>query len=435
MTGQHAAPPQRERNETSTGADQGAADAIIVAAGRGERAGAGAPKQYRDLDGEPVLLRSLRGFLTLPDIRRVVVVVRAEDRGLFDAAVAGLGAEYAGRLMSVDGGATRQASVRHGLEALASMAAPPALVLIHDAARPWASADLILRAIAAARTHGAAVPGLAVSDTIKAVDASGQVTATLPRPTLRAIQTPQAFRFPAIVDAHRRAAGETAEFTDDAAIAEWAGLPVHVFAGEAANSKITHPHDFPPQNSRTRDFGGPDPGAQDSRPAHNQAPAASLISRTGIGYDVHAFVPGDHIWLGGVRIASDLAVTAHSDGDVALHALTDALLGTIGDGDIGSHFPPSDPQWAGASSDRFLAHAVQLVRARGGMIDHLDVVIICEHPKIGPHRSAIRARIAEIVGVSETAVSIKATTSERLGFTGRREGIAAQAVASVRLPG
>jgi len=415
MTGQQAAFPQRARNEADTGAEQGAVDAIIVAAGRGERAGAGAPKQYRDLDGEPVLLRSLRNFLALPAVRRVVVVVRAEDRGLFDAAVAGLGAEYSGRLMSVDGGATRQASVRHGLEALASMTAPPDHVLIHDAARPWASAGLIQRAIAAARAHGAAVPGLAVSDTIKAVDARGQVTATLPRPALRAIQTPQAFRFAAILDAHRRALGEPAEFTDDAAIAEWAGLPVHVFEGEAANSKITHPHDF--------------------RAPLMQAAAASLISRTGIGYDVHAFTPGDHIWLGGVRIASDLAVTAHSDGDVVLHALTDALLGTIGDGDIGTHFPPSDPQWAGAASDRFLAHAVRLVRARGGVIDHLDVVIICEYPKIGPHRAAIRARIAEIVGVSETAVSIKATTSERLGFTGRREGIAAQAVASVRLPG
>lgn len=403
MTGHSSAP------ETGTTV-HGITDAIIVAAGRGERAGAGAPKQYRDLDGEPVLLRSLRSFLSVPAIRRVVVVVRAEDRSLFDAAAAGLDPDQAARLMSVNGGATRQASVRHGLEALASMAALPEWVLIHDAARPWASTDLITRAIAAAATHAAAAPGVAVSDTIKSVDDSGRVTATLSRPSLRAIQTPQAFGFVAIVDAHRRAASEPAEFTDDAAIAEWAGLPVHIFEGEPGNAKITHTHDFPAQRERC------------------------LISRTGIGYDVHAFVPGDHLWLGGLRIASDLAVTAHSDGDVALHALTDALLGTIGDGDIGSHFPPSDPQWAGASSDRFLAHAASLVRARDGIIDHLDVVIICEHPKIGPHRAAMRARIAEITGLSETAVSIKATTSERLGFTGRREGIAAQALASVRLP-
>lgn len=427
MTGRNA-PPQDahhinvagEPTFTTEGAHAGATDVIIVAAGRGERAGPGAPKQYRDLNGAPVLLHSLRSFLSLSAIRRVVVVVRADDRALFDTAIAGLDADYGGRLMSVSGGATRQASVRHGLEALASMAAPPTDVLVHDAARPWVSADLILRAIAAARAHGAAVPGIAVSDTIKSVDADGRVTATLPRPFLRAIQTPQTFSFPAILDAHRRAAdAHGVEFTDDAAIAEWAGLPVHVILGEPGNFKLTNPGDFV------------------SAPASATTPApatANLISRTGIGYDVHAFVPGDHIWLGGVRIASDLAVTAHSDGDVVLHALTDALLGTIGDGDIGAHFPPSDPQWAGAASDRFLDHAAKLVRARGGSIDHVDVVIICEHPKIGPHRAAMRARIAEILNLSETAVSIKATTSERLGFTGRREGIAAQAVASVRLP-
>lgn len=427
MTGRDPAPlgaeqinAAGERTFTSEGAHAGVTDAIIVAAGRGERAGPGAPKQYRDLNGAPVLLHSLRNFLALPAIRRVVVVVRADDRALFDTAIAALDADYGGRLMSVSGGATRQASVRHGLEALASMATPPTDVLVHDAARPWVSASLIQRAITAARAHGAAVPGIAVSDTIKSVDAEGLVTATLPRPTLRAIQTPQAFRFSAILDAHRRAANaQGVEFTDDAAIAEWAGLPVHVFEGEPGNIKLTHQSDF-----------GTAPASEATL-----APAtANLISRTGIGYDVHAFVPGDHIWLGGVRIASDLAVTAHSDGDVALHALTDALLGTIGDGDIGAHFPPSDPQWAGASSDRFLAHAAKLVRARSGVIDHVDVVIICEHPKVGPHRQAMRARIAEILGLSETAVSIKATTSERLGFTGRREGIAAQAVASVRLP-
>lgn len=398
----------------------GITDAIIVAAGRGERAGAGAPKQYRMLDGAPVLLHSLRNFLSLAEIRLIAVVVRAEDRSLFDAAIAGLSPDQAGRIMSVDGGDTRQASVRHGLEALASMATPPGYVLVHDAARPWTSPELISRAIAAATEHGAAVPGIMVSDTIKTVDAAERVTATLERPGLRAIQTPQAFAFAAILDAHRRASGAAHAFTDDAAIAEWAGMSVHVFDGETGNHKITHPDDFP--------------APHDGFPAGGPVTGINLISRTGIGYDVHAFVPGDHIWLGGVRIASDLAVIAHSDGDVALHALTDALLGAIGDGDIGTHFPPSDPQWAGASSDRFLAHAAALVRARGGVIDHVDVVIICEHPKVGPHRDAMRARIAVIAGIRETAVSIKATTSERLGFTGRREGIAAQAVASVRLP-
>lgn len=391
------------------GATTAVADAVIVAAGRGERAGGGTPKQYRDLNGEPVLLHSLRRFLAVAGVRRVVVVVRGEDRPLFDAAVARLGAQANGRLMSVEGGATRQASVRHGLEALASLAEPPDIVLIHDAARPWVSEALTRRAIAAARACGAAAPGVPVTDTIKSVDDSGVVTATLRRPQLRAIQTPQAFAFRPILEAHRRAAGVDAEFTDDAAIAEWAGLPVRVFPGEPANVKITRPEDFP-------------------------APAAAMTSRTGIGYDVHAFTEGDHIWLGGVRIACDAGVLAHSDGDVALHALTDALLGAIAAGDIGTHFPPSDPQWKGASSDRFLAHAAALVRARGGVIDHVDVVIVAEQPKIGPHRAAIRARIAEILGVSETAVSVKATTSERLGFTGRREGIAAQAVATIRLP-
>jgi 2-C-methyl-D-erythritol 4-phosphate cytidylyltransferase/2-C-methyl-D-erythritol 2,4-cyclodiphosphate synthase len=381
--------------------------AVVVAAGRGERAGGGLPKQYRTLGGVPVVRQVLDRFCGAAGIDFVQPVVAQSEVDRFLQATAGL------RLLApVHGGATRQISVRAGLEALAPHR--PDCVLVHDAARPFVSPDLLARAIEAAG-KGAAVPALAVTDTIKMVDAAGRVVQTLDRGTLRTIQTPQAFRFDALLDAHRRAAAAGRDdFTDDAALAEWAGMAVNVFAGEAGNIKLTTPEDF----------------------ARSEAAQQAALGdvRTGSGYDVHAFGDGDHVWLGGVRIPHTHGLSGHSDADVALHALVDAILGALADGDIGKHFPPSDPQWRGASSDRFLAFAVERVRARGGRIAHLDVTIVCEAPRIGPHRDAIRARIAEIAGISIDRVGVKATTSEKLGFTGREEGMVAYGTATVRLP-
>jgi 2-C-methyl-D-erythritol 4-phosphate cytidylyltransferase/2-C-methyl-D-erythritol 2,4-cyclodiphosphate synthase len=299
------------------------------------------------------------------------------------------------------------------LEALAPR--NPAIVLVHDAARPFASAQLVSRAIAAAARDGAAIPGLPVTDTVKTINADGRVAETLERARLRAIQTPQAFAFAALLEAHRKAdAAGRNDFTDDAALAEWAGMPVSVFEGEAGNIKLTTAEDF--TRAEAKDF------------------AALPDVRTGSGYDVHAFGEGDHVTLGGVRIPFERGLSGHSDADVALHALVDAILGALADGDIGAHFPPSDPQWRGASSDLFLAFAVERVRARGGRIAHLDITIVCEAPRIGPYRDAMRARIAEIANVTPERVAVKATTSERLGFTGRGEGMVAFATATVRLP-
>jgi 2-C-methyl-D-erythritol 4-phosphate cytidylyltransferase/2-C-methyl-D-erythritol 2,4-cyclodiphosphate synthase len=288
-------------------------------------------------------------------------------------------------------------------------------VLVHDAARPFASPALIARAIAAAARTGAAVPVMPVVDTVKTVDASGTITGTIDRAPLRVVQTPQAFDFTALLDAHHRAqAAGRDDFTDDAALAEWAGLKVTTFEGEAGNVKLTTADDF------------------------TRAEAAHLAAlgdvRTGFGFDVHQFADGDHVMLGGVRVAHARSVTGHSDADVVLHALVDAILGALAEGDIGVHFPPSDPQWRNASSDRFLGFAAERVRRRGGRISHLDVTIVCEAPRIGPHRDAMRARIAEIAGVAVDRVGLKATTSEKLGFTGRGEGIAAFATATIRLP-
>ena len=326
---------------------------------------------------------------------------------LFHGAAAGLPVRS-----PVNGGATRQASVFAGLEALA--AEEPEIVLVHDAARPFASAGLVSRAIAAGRA-GAAVPGLPVSDTVKAIDASGRVVETLDRARLRTVQTPQAFGYSALLAAHRKAhAAGRDDFTDDAALAEWAGMVVGVFEGEATNAKLTTAEDF------VR--------------AEMENLAALGDVRTGVGYDVHAFTAGDHVMLGGVRIPHDRGVAGHSDADVALHALVDAILGALAEGDIGVHFPPSDPQWRGASSDRFLAFAVERVRQRGGLIAHLDVAIVCEAPRIGPYREAIRSRVAAIAGIAADRVGLKATTSEKLGFIGRREGLAAYATATIRLP-
>jgi 2-C-methyl-D-erythritol 4-phosphate cytidylyltransferase/2-C-methyl-D-erythritol 2,4-cyclodiphosphate synthase len=388
---------------------------LIVAAGRGSRAGGGLPKQYRTLGGKSVLAWTLEAFLAHPDVKHTTVVIHPDDRERYESSISALaGGPANDRLGWALGGETRQDSVRCGLEALADKG--PETVLVHDAARPFVSADLIDRAIAAGR-QGPAVPGLEVTDTIKVIDPHGSVVSTPNRSSLRAIQTPQAFPFGQLLDAHRKAAASKLHaFTDDGALAEWAGMPVHVFEGEPGNVKLTHPADFIEAAKRLK--GQP----------------MTYVTRLGMGFDVHAFAEGDHVWLGGIRVPHDRGLLAHSDGDVILHALTDAVLGALAEGDIGTHFPPSDPLWRGASSDRFLAYAVDLVRQRGGLVDHLDTTLLCEKPRLGPHREVMRQRIAEIAGLRVDQVSLKATTTEKLGFTGRGEGIAAQAAATIRLP-
>jgi 2-C-methyl-D-erythritol 4-phosphate cytidylyltransferase / 2-C-methyl-D-erythritol 2,4-cyclodiphosphate synthase len=382
--------------------------AILVAAGRGLRAGAGGPKQYRSIGGQTVIYRAMEPFCRHAQVFAVQPVLHPDDTAMFNAACNGLR-----HAPPAPGGATRQESVHAGLEAIAPE--KPDIVLIHDAARPFVSQALISRAIDAVKRTGAAIPAIAVADTIKLVGANGDIEATPERARLRIAQTPQVFRFDAILDAHRRAARDKRnDFTDDAALAEWAGLTVATFEGDVGNMKLTTPEDF----------------------VREEARLASLLGdiRTGTGYDVHAFGPGDHVMICGVRVPHTKGFLAHSDGDVGLHALVDAILGALADGDIGSHFPPDDMKWKDASSDRFLKYAVERVTARGGRIANLEVTLICERPKIGPLRDQMRARIAEITGVNISRVAVKATTSERLGFTGREEGIAATASATIRLP-
>lgn len=388
---------------------------LVVAAGRGTRAGAGPPKQYRALVGKPLLAHTLAALLRAAPGARVMAAIHPDDEALYRAAAKELPREFAARLLPpAFGGDTRQISVRNGLEALAKLAAP-AVVLIHDGARPFADQALIARAREAAIAHGAAVPGLGLTDTVKQIDADGRIVATPPRDSLRTVQTPQAFRFDVILAAHRKAAAAGQNgLTDDAAVAEWAGESVYVFEGEQENMKIT--------------------SADDIAIAEAKLARALGDVRMGQGYDVHAFGPGDHVWLGGIKIPHDKALVGHSDADVLSHAITDAIFGALGDGDIGSHFPPSDPQWRGAASSIFLAAAVDHLRKRGGMLAHVDATLVCERPKIGPHRDAIRKSLAEIMGVSLDRVAVKATTSEQLGFTGREEGIAALAIATIRLP-
>jgi 2-C-methyl-D-erythritol 4-phosphate cytidylyltransferase/2-C-methyl-D-erythritol 2,4-cyclodiphosphate synthase len=382
--------------------------AVVVAAGRGVRAGGDLPKQFQPVGGVPMLRHSLVMLVEHPQVGVIQPVIHPDDAEHFRRSAVGLEV-----LSPVFGGASRQASVRAGLEALA--AHEPDIVLIHDAARPFASAALVSRAIEAAARSGAAIPVLPVSDTVKTVDANARVTGTLDRAALRIAQTPQAFAFALLLDAHRRAAAEGRDdFTDDAALAEWAGLAVSAFPGESGNIKITNPDDF----------------------MRAEAAQFAMLGdvRTGTGIDVHSFGPGDHVTLGGVRIAHDRALTGHSDADVVLHALVDAILGALADGDIGVHFPPTDPQWRGASSDKFVDFAVGRLKARGGRIAHIDINLVCESPRVGPHRDAMRARIAQLAGIDVSRVAVKATTSEKLGFIGRGEGIMAYATATIRLP-
>lgn len=382
--------------------------AVVVAAGRGRRSGDGIPKQYRPLAGQSALRRNLRLLSDACGLVPVQVVIHADDRDLYEGAAQGLDLPP-----PVAGGDTRQASVLAGLAAIEPRG--PGHVLIHDAARPFASPQLIARAIEAGRATGAAIPVLRIADTVKNVAADGRIIGTADRDTLRIVQTPQAFAFIPLIEAHRRAEREgLTDFTDDAALLEWAGLTVSTFEGEAGNIKLTTAEDFMRAEAMLRD--------------------RLTDIRTGMGFDVHAFGPGNHVTLGGIAIPHDRGLSGHSDADVVLHALVDAILGALAEGDIGAHFPPSDPQWRGAASEVFLRFAVERVTMRGGVIAHLDVTLVCETPKIGPHRDAMRARIAGIAGIDPGRVAVKATTSEGLGFTGRREGIVAYATATVRLP-
>lgn len=377
---------------------------LVVAAGKGERAGGALPKQYAPLLGKPILRWTLDAFAGHPKVTAIQVVIGANDEAHYIAATAGL------TLAPVlAGGPTRQHSVMHGLEALAHR--KPDYVLIQDAARPLVSAKTI-DAVIAALEAGAdgAVPLLPVADTLrKNVDGKW---VTVPRDGLLRAQTPQGFQFAKIFEAHRRFARE--DVTDDMALAEMAGLHVEAVPGEDGNMKVTNPEDFAIAEAHLR--------------------ARLGESRTGMGYDVHRFTAGDHVWLCGIKVPHDHSLEGHSDADAGLHALTDAILGAIGEGDIGQHFPPTDERWRGAPSWKFLDHAAGLVAAKGGAIVHCDVTIICERPKIGPHRDAMRAKIAEILKLDRSRISVKATTTEGLGFEGKREGLAAQAVATVRLP-
>lgn len=399
--------------------DEAEVAVVVVAGGRGMRAAVGdappLPKQYRLLAGRPVLARTLDAFIASPAVALIQTVIGVEDRERYNTAISTcLTPKASARLLPpAVGGTTRQGSVRAGLEALAA-AGFSGIVLVHDAARPFVSEALLARAVAAGGTHRAAIPVTPLADTVKRLDASGCVVETPPRAELGAVQTPQVFAFADLLAAHRRAADAGRDdFTDDAAVMEWAGENVATFVGDRGNVKLTHPEDFALAEERL---------------------TPPMSPRVGQGYDVHRFGEGDHVWLGGVRIPHDRGVIAHSDGDVVLHALTDALLGALAEDDIGVHFKPSDPRWRGAASDQFLAFAVERVRARGGRIDHLDTTVVCETPKVGPHRAAIRARIADIARLPLDRVSIKATTSERMGFTGRGEGLAALAMATVVLP-
>lgn len=387
--------------------------ALIVAAGRGTRAGTEIPKQYLKIGDRTVIAQAVRAFAGHSRITHIQTVIHADDGDLYATSFV----DPVDKLLApVAGGDSRQASVRAGLEALVRF--KPELVLIHDAARPFVAGDLLDRVIGALGQYPGAVPALAVADTLKRGDANGLVMQTVLRDGLFRAQTPQAFRFDAILAAHRRAAVEQRnDFTDDAAVAEWAGLKVAIVEGQADNVKITSAADV-----------------DDARRRFEAEGSMSYEPRIGTGFDVHRFAEGSSVWLCGVEIPHSQRLEGHSDADVALHALTDALLGTIGDGDIGQHFPPSDPKWRNAASHLFLADAARRVRQKGGRIVNVDVTILAEAPRIGPYRPAMQARVAEILGITPDRVGLKATTMEELGAVGRREGICAMANALVLLP-
>lgn len=389
---------------------------VIVAAGRGERAGQAAegPKQYRTIGDRPVIWHTLQAFAKHAAIGKIVVAIHPRDEELFSAACEGIADD---RVKFVHGGATRQASTLLALLALRESA--PHVVLVHDAVRPFADNALISRVLDEVGEDHGALPTLPVPDTLKRVDSCGMIVNTMVRDGLHAAQTPQGFPYSVLLDAHEKAAAEgRSDFTDDAALAEWAGIPVKIVPGSPDNIKLTWAKDIEMADARLS----------------NKASGFPDI-RTGNGYDVHAFAPGDHVVLCGVPIPYGRQLSGHSDADVGLHALTDALLATCGAGDIGLHFPPSEARWKGASSHVFVKHAASIVRSCGGRIANVDVTLICEEPKVGPHREKMLKAMAEMLGVSRDRVSVKATTNEGLGFIGRGEGIAAIATASVVFPG
>ncbi len=370
--------------------------AIIVAAGRGLRAGGEVPKQWQMLAGRPVVAHSLTAFEGM----KRVLVIHPDDR----VRAAALGVAL------VEGGENRSQSVRNALEALDG--ADITRVLIHDGARPLVAPTLIERVLAALEAHPGAAPALTVTDALW-TGRNGQVTGARDRAGLYRAQTPQGFHFDAILAAHRAFKGEAA---DDVEVARAAGLDVAIVAGEEDNLKLTYPGDFARAEAIIRGR------AMEVRP---------FDIRTGNGFDVHAFCAGDHVWLCGVKVPHSKGLLGHSDADVGMHALTDAIYGALAEGDIGQHFPPTDPQWKGAASQLFLTHAANLMASRGFRLANADVTLICERPKIGPHALAMRVALAQIMGVEAARISVKATTSERLGFTGREEGIAAMATAAL----
>lgn len=387
----------------------------IVAAGRGERAGqpSDGPKQYRPIGGQAVLTRTVSAFRDHPAVGAIAIAIHRDDRDMFNEAMGAL----AGRVIAVEGGASRQASVLCALRALQPH--EPRFVMIHDGVRPFIDAAMIDRLADNMDGTSGALPALPVSDTLKRVEDDGIIAGTEPRDGLFSAQTPQAFPFAPILAAHERAAeADPDRFTDDAALAEWAGIPVRVVAGSPENVKLTWAKDI---DMADRKLAGAQPFYPDVR--------------TGTGYDVHGFAAGDHVTLCGVSIPHEARLSGHSDADVGLHALTDALLATCSAGDIGTHFPPSDERWKDADSTVFVEHAARLVRDNGGRIANVDVTIIAEAPKIGPHRDAMTERMADILGIDAARVSVKATTNEKLGFVGRREGIAAIATATVVFSG
>lgn len=405
--------------------------ALVVAAGRGHRVGGPLPKQYIELGGRAVLWRTVSALAASDAIDAICVVIHPDDRALYDTALAGLSSATGAKLLSpVDGGAERQDSVRYGLQSLETT--NPEFVLIHDGARPFVSTKAIDGLVRALRQFCGAILALPVTDTVKR---SGDdtdipmIAGTVDRSNLWRAQTPQGFRYSDILKAHRKAhiaVGGPALLTDDAAVAEAAGIDVALIEGDEGNFKITTQDDLT-RAERVLGMTGEDSG-------HPRSRETEWETRVGTGFDVHRFGPGSSLMLCGVEISHEHGVLSHSDGDVALHALVDAILGSIADGDIGSHFPPSDPEWKDVASDRFLLHALERLAAQGGSLRHVDLTIICEQPKVGPHRAAMIKRLVELTGLAPGRISVKATTTEKLGFTGRGEGVAAQAVATVRLP-
>ncbi len=378
---------------------------LIVAAGRGTRFGGAIPKQYRDLGAETILGRSARALLALPELDSLTIVIHPDDRDLYDAATAAF--DDPRLTPPVEGADSRRDSVRRGLEALA--ADPPDRVLIHDAARPFVAVETVAAVLDALDRTPGAFPALPVVDALWRGEV-GAARNPVPRADLWRAQTPQGFRFEAILAAHRAGTGEA---LDDVAIARAAGLEVTVVPGAEANFKITSPEDLARAEARAR-------------------PRVPVIDvRTGNGFDVHAFGPGDRVTLCGVTLPFARGLVGHSDADVGMHALTDAIFGALAEGDIGQWFPPSDPAWKGAASEIFLRKAVERAAARGYVLSHLDCTLVCETPKIGPHTAAMRAELARVAGIETDRISVKATTSERLGFTGRGEGIAALATATL----